>query len=460
LHGYLATAAGVKYPTALPRCGLDTLLLAVVEVQMDGHMDLVEPTFGMPVRYRRMQLGWVDYSRQERETIKELLRILGDSSSLDELGVGIVRDSISDLLYPGTSVLHTRAKYYILIPELFKKAMKSGLTTGSEVRKLINTDQDKIARALRRAIDEETGTKAAGIIGGRSDHAVKMKPTRIYWNALRTTEILCNPAMSFDDACIAVAGYNKKIQNISIKNGSEDYGGDADDAGIGSFALFSAPCKQSIEDFLEKPTLQLNKGEAMYLREQFLHVSIMKNTLMEYCLKTKTSFLGKTLDELPTKDMPETLRHNLKLATEFANFIYGAYIVYNLLFFENGGDNATEEEKLKLESRYKDWKKQNKGLAHRDEILKLVTNHEHYKASLRDFLIRFENAVDDNKTTRCSENEKTIVKQREQACKKTKAKIGKDYPFLEIQSSPMNYRHGTGQTIISDILKGMVREDA
>ncbi len=116
-----------------------------------------------------MQLGWVDYSREERETIKELLKVLGESGSLDELGVGIVRDSISDLLYPGTSVLHTRAKYYILIPELFKKAMKSGLTTGAEVRNLINTDQDRIARALRRAIDEETGTKAAGIIGGRSD---------------------------------------------------------------------------------------------------------------------------------------------------------------------------------------------------------------------------------------------------------------------------------------------------
>ena len=126
-----------------------------------------------------MQLGWVDYSRQERETIKELLKVLGESSSLDELGVGIVRDSISDLLYPGTSVLHTRAKYYILVPELFKKAMKSGLTTGSEVRRLIDSDQDAIARALRRAIDEETGTKAAGIIGGRSDRAVKMKPTRI-----------------------------------------------------------------------------------------------------------------------------------------------------------------------------------------------------------------------------------------------------------------------------------------
>lgn len=407
-----------------------------------------------------MQLGWVDYSREEREAIKELLKVLGESGSLDELGVGIVRDSISDLLYPGTSVLHTRAKYYILIPELFKKAMKSGLTTSSEVRNLINTDQDRIARALRRAIDEETGTKAAGIIGGRSDRGVKMKPTRIYWNALRTTEILCNSDMSFDDACSAVAGYNRKTQNIVIKYESEDDGGDADDVGAGNFALFTAPCKERIEDYLENPTLHLRKDEADYLRTQFLHVPVMKNTLMEYCLKTKTSYQGVALDDIPTEGMPEVLAHNLELATEFANFIYGAYIVYNLLFIENGGEYATAEEKSRLENKYRDWKKKSPGLPHRDEILKFVRNHEHYKAALRDFLIRFESAVKNNTTDSCSDEEKRIIKQREQACKSVKAKIGKDYPYQEIQSSPMNYRHGTGQTIISDILKGMVRDDA
>ena len=407
-----------------------------------------------------MQLGWVDYSREERETIKELLKVLGESGSLDELGVGIVRDSISDLLYPGTSVLHTRAKYYILIPELFKKAMKSGLTTSSEVRNLINTDQDRIARALRRAIDEETGTKAAGIIGGRSDRGVKMKPTRIYWNALRTTEILCNSDMSFDDACSAVAGYNRKTQNIVIKYESEDDGGDADDVGAGNFALFTAPCKERIEDYLENPTLHLRKDEADYLRTQFLHVPVMKNTLMEYCLKTKTSYQGVALDDIPTEGMPEVLAHNLELATEFANFIYGAYIVYNLLFIENGGEYATAEEKSRLENKYRDWKKKSPGLPHRDEILKFVRNHEHYKAALRDFLIRFESTVKNNTTDSCSDEEKRIIKQREQACKSVKAKIGKDYPYQEIQSSPMNYRHGTGQTIISDILKGMVRDDA
>ena len=407
-----------------------------------------------------MQLGWIDYSRQERDTIKELLKILGEPSSVDELGVGIVRDSISDLLYPGTSVLHTRAKYYILIPELFKKAMKSGLTTMPEVRKLIDSDQDKIARALRRAIDEETGTKASGIIGGRSDRAVKMKPARIYWNAMRTTEMLCRPTLSFDDACMAVASYNRKSQNVSIKYESDEAGGDAEDAGLNGFSLFNTPCRQNIDDFIANPTLHMTCGEAMYLMEQFKRPFIMKNTLMEYCLKTKQSFAGTAFSDIEIQsDMPSVLAHNIELAKEFADFIYGAYIVYNLLFFENGGENATEEQKQYLEDKYSEWKQQTCGIPNRDEILRLVRNHEHYKSALNKFLVDFEKAVLANDTDVCSDEEKMLVRDRERFCKRSKAKIGTESPYQAIQSFPMNYRHSTGQVIIEDILKGLVRDN-
>ena len=405
-----------------------------------------------------MQLGWIDYSRQERDTIKELLKILGEPSSVDELGVGIVRDSISDLLYPGTSVLHTRAKYYILIPELFKKAMKSGLTSMGEVRKLIDADQDKIARALRRAIDEETGTKASGIIGGRSDRAVKMKPARIYWNALRRTEMLCHPDWSFDDACASVANYNRKNQNTSIKYETDEDGGDAEDAVLSGFSLFNTPCKQNIDDYIANPTLHLTRDEAMYLMEQFKRPLIMKNTLIEYCLKNKLSYVETAFSDIEIQsNMPTVLSYNIELAKEFADFIYGAYIVYNLLFFENGGENASEEQKQYLVNEYSEWRQQTCGIPHREEILKLVRNHEYYKAALNKFLFDFEKAVMANNSDVCSDEEKRLIRDRERFCKKGKAKIGGNYPYQPIQSSPMNYRHSTGQIIIEDILKGLER---
>jgi len=402
-----------------------------------------------------MQLGWVDYSEDERGTIKELLKMLGDTWSLDELGVGVVRDRISDLLYPGTSVLQTRAKYYILIPELFKKAMNSRLKSGSEVRHLINSDQDKIAQNLRFTPDEETGKKQRGIIGGRSAQPVKMKPTRIYWSALRTTEILCYPNMSFDDACNAVASYNRKMQNVEIKTESADDGGDDADANRNSLILFNAPCNQTIDDFMNHATLDLTKQEAIYLCEQFLRVPVMKNTLMSYCLSAKRSFKGIALEDIPDTDMPEELKHNLQLAVEFADFVYGAYIVYNHLFFENGGEYATPENKEGILQNYKDWKAEYKGLPHREEIIRLVQGHEYYKISLRSFLSDFEAAVMENKFDEPSEKERQIIQARERFCKRQNAKIGRDFEYSPIQTVPMNYRHGTAQTIIEDILKGL-----
>ena len=40
--------------------------------------------------------------------------------SRDELGLGAVRDSIADHLFPGTSTIQTRLRYMLFIPWLFR----------------------------------------------------------------------------------------------------------------------------------------------------------------------------------------------------------------------------------------------------------------------------------------------------------------------------------------------------
>ena len=398
-----------------------------------------------------MNLGWVDYSKEEKDTIQELLKMLGEVNSLDELGVGVVRDSISDLLYPGTSVLHTRAKYYILIPELFEMAKRNDLTTSSDVRNFINDYQDKIAKGLKNS---NNGKEEYGIIGGRN-HSVKIKPTRIYWNALRVTRILCDEKLSFDDACSRVAVYNKKTQNITYKAEDEKRGADDYNGEIPYFTLFNTPCKQRIEDFLKNPTLSLTKDEAQYLNDQFLVAPIMKGTLISYCLENNYSFKGVSFANILNSDIPNELRNIINLAVEFADFIYGAYIVYNIAFLNNGGKDATEEEKNKLQAEYEEWKKVTKGLPNREKILSLVSGHDHYKSVLNCFLNEFESAVKKNSSNICSEEEKNIIRSREKSCKRSKAKLDNmNYSYQRVHQRRMTYRHEIAQNIIFDILVG------
>ena len=73
-----------------------------------------------------MQLGWIDFSKTERNKVINVLNMLSEKGTLDELGIAPVRDGYSDLFFPGTSTIQTRAKYFLLIPYIMKDLERSG----------------------------------------------------------------------------------------------------------------------------------------------------------------------------------------------------------------------------------------------------------------------------------------------------------------------------------------------
>lgn len=66
------------------------------------------------------QLGWVDFSNEDRERVKHALSQLAQPGTLDELGIWWGRDVFADLMFPGFSILQTRAKYFITVPRIIR----------------------------------------------------------------------------------------------------------------------------------------------------------------------------------------------------------------------------------------------------------------------------------------------------------------------------------------------------
>ncbi|UUT36597.1 DUF6361 family protein [Microbacterium elymi] len=58
----------------------------------------------------------------------EIIDLFREPGTVDELGIGAVRDALSDILFPGTSVLHTRLRYVLFIPWLLRRAADDGGT--------------------------------------------------------------------------------------------------------------------------------------------------------------------------------------------------------------------------------------------------------------------------------------------------------------------------------------------
>ena len=64
----------------------------------------------------QMSLGWIDFSKSERNQVLGVLDMLTEPGTLDELGIAPVRDGFADMFFPGTSTIQTRAKYFLIVP--------------------------------------------------------------------------------------------------------------------------------------------------------------------------------------------------------------------------------------------------------------------------------------------------------------------------------------------------------
>ncbi|MCY4528435.1 MAG: DUF6361 family protein [Chloroflexi bacterium] len=83
----------------------------------------------------------MDSSEHERRSVMELVSALNEPGTLDELGIGTIRDTIADTLFPGTSTIQTRARYFLFIPWILN-IVEEGSPRGAEAKRVaLDLDQ-------------------------------------------------------------------------------------------------------------------------------------------------------------------------------------------------------------------------------------------------------------------------------------------------------------------------------
>ena len=119
---------------------------------------------------------WLDTSAEEQRHVRELLSLFARSESRDELGIGQIRDAFSDLLFPGTSVVQTRARYFLVVPWLYRAGAVR--RSGAQLDAWVKQQERRLVEVLRREGHTE------GLIGRRAGPQVKNLPSTIYWSGL------------------------------------------------------------------------------------------------------------------------------------------------------------------------------------------------------------------------------------------------------------------------------------
>jgi len=133
-------------------------------------------------------LSWLDTSAEEQRRVRELIALYTLSESRDELGFGQIRDAFADGLFPGTSTIHTRARYFLFIPWLFTVGAKT--RSGNKLTTWTDTQERKLIGALK---NEGIGA-GQGLIGRVAGASVKTLPSAIYWSAWPRRSEACSTA--------------------------------------------------------------------------------------------------------------------------------------------------------------------------------------------------------------------------------------------------------------------------
>jgi len=127
------------------------------------------------------QIGWVNFGRQEAEAVQALIGALTDSDARDELGLGTIRDGFSDLLFPGTSTVQTRLRYFVLLPGLFQKVVAKGGDAATTLR--------EVETQLIEDFLAKPDLDLKGLIGSEAKGALKRMPSAVYWSGLGAWQI-------------------------------------------------------------------------------------------------------------------------------------------------------------------------------------------------------------------------------------------------------------------------------
>ena len=399
-----------------------------------------------------MQLGWIDFSKEDRQKALDVINLLSEQGAVDELGIGIVRDAFANYFFPGTSTIQTRAKYFLIVPYILRDAVDGRY--GKDVNRIlraIDTEEKECGIKLL-----EANPKAEGVIGTRvlPKGWVARKPSDIYWNGIRTYGIFCDYGLSIPEYVSLAVKLNTQKSSAKLGNrndeAEENEKDDSDAGDIMNVSFWNLPIYH--DNWRDNLTIELTNEEAFYLDKQIQKGA--KGTLLEYVLKNRID-MNKYEDfvsmaaELSEK-VEEKLAYMMKLACEFNNLVYMARVRFNVMLSEEENEVAVSE-----------WDRLKPQVKRRANVdLSAVFNElELHNPGTYLFLSKLQEAFKALDIGAADE----LIKKRERQLKGiNRAKLNRTKEFDHskwVGGGELDYRFSNARRIINDIYSGEVSSD-
>ncbi len=132
------------------------------------------------------QVAWLAFDADQQRRTELMMLALADQGTIDELGMGLIRDLVARVLHPNLTVQHTRAKYLVFIPRIYRSL--SERTTD----RMMQQGRKAEGKLIQDLVEYYRGSEELddrGIIGRRRGEDTKQLASASYWPLLRALGI-------------------------------------------------------------------------------------------------------------------------------------------------------------------------------------------------------------------------------------------------------------------------------
>lgn len=292
-------------------------------------------------------LGWIDYDEAHEKAAREALAALRGRDARDELGLGSVRDTLSDLFFPGTSTIQRRLRYFLFVAWCCETAARGR--------------KRSVLDALRETEVRLIGTLAplgegAGVIGLQKGADLVTMPSSIYWSGLRTLGMVTEPG--------STARWARHVEQQRAANRPP-----AEESGAGQrIPGFAADIPPMPDGFPNMKGLDFCLGdeERLYMKHQLSTAvtasdgwGLEHNLFACFCEQTTRTNAPFPWKHPLRRRLPERTRYYLDFAEAFSQTMYGATLLYNYLLSrlraEQDADPDAERHVLDYRQKLRAW---------------------------------------------------------------------------------------------------------
>lgn len=273
--------------------------------------------------------AWLDFSDHDRKRAMDVVDLFREDDTRDELGIGVIRDAIADRLFPGTSTIQTRVRYFLFIAWLFH-GLNARDAAPERFAQRIRQLQDRVRESLVK------GGESLGVIGFRAGRDVQRLPSSVYWHGLHRLGLLRFQGSEYD--------YRSSLLG-TIRSGASLTNDDGEPLDDSQGGLWDTRLPDAPDSWLDATSFNLTPEETEYMTHR-INMSAGESLLAHFIdVGTVPGEAAFAWEHVAPEQLPAALREEVTQARNFSESIQGAFLLYNLMLAEEKkSDKALAEQ--------------------------------------------------------------------------------------------------------------------